>query len=183
MNINIDAIRAGYARHAEGMPPPPPVRAHKAPSPLVRGCTKAIRQAEIDVANARSAADIAAAEAEAKAQALDAIVDQAIEQHGRQRCLSSCGRIQRIVAAYFNISVDNILSTRRSAELMVPRQIAIYLSSQTTRLSLVQIGRQFERDHTTVIHAIHRVKDRISVDEEFCARVAELRTMVERGLS
>ena len=51
-------------------------------------------------------------------------------------------------------------SARRAREVARPRQVAMYLSKRLTPRSLPEIGRRFGgRDHTTVIHAIKRIKD------------------------
>ena len=65
--------------------------------------------------------------------------------------------IQNIVAAHFNLNIQEMLSPRRSRSLARPRQIAMYLAKQHTTNSLPDIGRKFSnRDHTTVIHAVKK---------------------------
>lgn len=68
----------------------------------------------------------------------------------------SCGCItvkdvQIAVANYFNIDVSEILSQRQDAGVSFPRKAAYYLAKQLTNLSWSQIGRRFERDHSTVM--------------------------------
>ena len=67
-------------------------------------------------------------------------------------------KIQRACAKEFGISLDEMMSKRRSRAIARPRQIAMYLSKMLTTRSLPDIGRRFGgRDHTTVIHAVKRV--------------------------
>lgn len=84
--------------------------------------------------------------------------------------------IQEAVARSFNVSVRDILSARRTANVVLPRQLAMYLARHLTRRSLPDIGRCFgDRDHTTVIHAVRKV-DRLAVtDSALAARIDRLR--------
>ena len=78
--------------------------------------------------------------------------------------------IQRVVAEYFKIRVADLLSKRRSRSIARPRQIAMALAKELTRHSLPEIGDAFGgRDHTTVIHAVNRIKELRSSE----VRVAE----------
>ena len=76
-------------------------------------------------------------------------------------------KIQNIVSNYFNISLSEMLSQRRSRPLARPRQIAMYLSKKMTTRSLPEIGRRFaNRDHTTVIHAVKTISRLSEQDDE-----------------
>ncbi len=67
--------------------------------------------------------------------------------------------IQKLVAAHYNVSRADILSSRRTASVVKPRQIAMYLSKVMTLRSLPEIGRRFGgRDHTTVLHAVRKIE-------------------------
>ncbi len=71
----------------------------------------------------------------------------------------SIDSIQNTVADFFNMTVTDLLSSKRTSDLALARQIAMYLIRQMTSLSLKEIGREFEnRDHTTVLHSIDRVE-------------------------
>ncbi len=68
--------------------------------------------------------------------------------------------IQKLVASHYNISRADILSSRRTANVVRPRQIAMYLSKVLTLRSLPEIGRRFGgRDHTTVLHAVRKIEE------------------------
>ena len=84
--------------------------------------------------------------------------------------------IQTLVASYFNLNLQEMLSPRRSRSLARPRQIAMYLSKQHTTNSLPDIGRKFSnRDHTTVIHAVKKIDELIKKDNEIRQSVADLK--------
>ena len=68
--------------------------------------------------------------------------------------------IQKKVADYFNIRFNDMVSVRRSRIVARPRQVAMYKSKTYTPKSLPEIGRMFGgRDHTTVMHAIKKIKN------------------------
>ena len=88
--------------------------------------------------------------------------------------------IREQVAAEWAVSVEGLMSKRRTKELTVPRQVAMYLIRDLLDLSLVEIGNLFGgRDHSTVIHAINKVEEDIATDDAFRARVALLRAQFE----
>ncbi len=66
--------------------------------------------------------------------------------------------IQEAVARYYSISLDELVGEKRTKRVVVPRQVAMYLSRELTDSSLPVIGRAFGgRDHTTVIYAVQKV--------------------------
>jgi len=84
--------------------------------------------------------------------------------------------IQNIVASYFNLNIQEMLSQRRSRSLARPRQIAMYLAKQYTTNSLPDIGRRFSnRDHTTVIHAVKKIDELIRKDNQIKEDVVEIK--------
>ena len=84
--------------------------------------------------------------------------------------------IQKIVATYFNLNLQEMLSPRRSRSLARPRQIAMYLAKQNTTNSLPDIGRKFSnRDHTTVIHAVKKIEELMKKDNEIRQNVTEIK--------
>ena len=84
--------------------------------------------------------------------------------------------IQNLVAAHYNLNIQEMLSPRRSRSLARPRQIAMYLSKQHTTNSLPEIGRKFSnRDHTTVIHAVKKIEDLIKKDNEIKQSILEIK--------
>ena len=84
--------------------------------------------------------------------------------------------IQNTVATHYNLSIQEMLSQRRSRSLARPRQIAMYLAKQYTTNSLPDIGRKFSnRDHTTVIHAVKKIDELIKKDNEIKQNVNEIK--------
>ena len=88
-------------------------------------------------------------------------------------------KIQNIVSNYFNISLSDMLSQRRSRPLASPRQIAIYLAKKMTTRSLPEIGRRFaNRDHTTVIHAVKTITRLSEQDDEMKNNVIQIKSLL-----
>ncbi len=63
------------------------------------------------------------------------------------------------VAKYYNISAEKLLSNTRSKEMVLPRQVSMYLVRNLTKCTLPEMGRIFSRDHTTVLHSINKIED------------------------
>ncbi len=88
-------------------------------------------------------------------------------------------KIQNVVSNYFNISLSDMLSQRRSRPLARPRQIAMYLAKKMTTRSLPEIGRRFaNRDHTTVIHAVKTITRLSEQDEEMKKNIAQIKSLL-----
>ena len=70
--------------------------------------------------------------------------------------------IQETVAKYFNIDAKDLVGSKKSNDIVFPRQIAMYLCRTVPQLSLPQIGKDFgNRDHTTVMHACKKIENEI----------------------
>jgi len=88
--------------------------------------------------------------------------------------------IQRIVARHYNVSRSDLLSSRRTANVVRPRQIAMYLAKTLTLRSLPEIGRRFGgRDHTTVLHAVRKIESLIGVDNTLAAEIEVLKSQLQ----
>ncbi len=88
-------------------------------------------------------------------------------------------KIQNIVSNYFNISLNEMLSQRRSRPLARPRQIAMYLAKKLTTRSLPEIGRRFaNRDHTTVIHAVKTITRLSDQDDEMKKHINQIKGLL-----
>ena len=80
------------------------------------------------------------------------------------------------VSSYFNISVEDIKGKKRIKAIVIPRQIAMYLSRQITKTSLPKIGKAFGgKDHTTVIHAYDKIKVKLKTDPNIHNSIADLK--------
>jgi chromosomal replication initiator protein len=104
------------------------------------------------------------------------ILKDFINQNNKQINVES---IQNVVAAYFNLNMQEMLSPRKSRSLARPRQIAMYLAKQYTPNSLPDIGRKFgNRDHTTVIHAVKKIDALIKNDNDIKKSVMEIKKKI-----
>src|SRR3990167_9492695 len=77
--------------------------------------------------------------------------------------------IQKKVAEYYSIRISDMHSPRRARNVARPRQVAMYLAKQMPPRSLPEIGKKFGgRDHTTVIHAVKKIEELLSVEKSMC---------------
>ncbi len=88
-------------------------------------------------------------------------------------------QIIKCVAEYYKIKVADLTGRRRTQEVTRPRQIAIYLAKSLTSKSMPVIGREFNRDHTTVIHSIERVQKLLAQDSMLADDLELLRRRLE----
>jgi chromosomal replication initiator protein len=87
-----------------------------------------------------------------------------LRAHGRKLTIDD---IQRRVADHFMLKRDDLLGERRSRDVARPRQVAMFLAKELTQRSLPEIGRRFGgRDHTTVMHAVKKIKELRVTDQE-----------------
>lgn len=95
-------------------------------------------------------------------------------------------KVDRIIDAAadeFGISGIDIRSQRRTADVVLPRQIAMYLAKLLTFKSLPEIGRRLgNRDHTTILHGIRRAEAWIAENPEIRAKVAAIRKKLSAQL-
>ena len=85
-------------------------------------------------------------------------------------------KIQRVVAEYYNVTVDDLKSKKRVASIAFPRQIAIYLSRTLTDESFPRIGMLFGgRDHSTVIHSVDKIQNEIKNNKQLENIINELK--------
>lgn len=88
--------------------------------------------------------------------------------------------IQRTVARQYNVSRSDLLSSRRTANVVRPRQIAMYLAKTLTLRSLPEIGRRFGgRDHTTVLHAVRKIEGLVDSDAALAEEIDLLKRLVQ----
>src|ERR1700675_3368832 len=88
--------------------------------------------------------------------------------------------IQRVVARQYNVSRSDLLSSRRTANVVRPRQVAMYLAKTLTLRSLPEIGRRFGgRDHTTVLHAVRKIEALVTRDVALSEEVESLKRQLQ----
>ncbi len=89
-------------------------------------------------------------------------------------------QIQRTVCEFFDIPEDLLRAKTRKQEIVIARQVAMYLAKDLTNASLKTIGLHFGgRDHSTVIHAYQAVEDRMKTDAQFRLNAQQLKKKLE----
>lgn len=80
--------------------------------------------------------------------------------------------IINVVAEHFNISADDITSTKRNSEFVVPRQIVMYLCRELTDTALINVAKLLnKKDHTTILHGIKKVSTEMEKNEDLSNKV------------
>ncbi|MFQ5657216.1 MAG: chromosomal replication initiator protein DnaA [Candidatus Methylomirabilales bacterium] len=88
-------------------------------------------------------------------------------------------RIQEVVADFYQLKEKELLSKSRHKSVVLPRQVAMYLSRTHTNASLPDIGAQFAgKDHSTVIHACTKVREQMARDDKFRKQVHHLTNLL-----
>ncbi|HEX6021652.1 MAG TPA: chromosomal replication initiator protein DnaA [Solirubrobacter sp.] len=89
--------------------------------------------------------------------------------------------IQERTCATFGVTMEELLSSSRAQPVAWPRQVAMYLSRELTDATLPAIGRAFNKNHTTVMHACRRTAERIAADREAYEAVQRLTNELSGG--
>jgi chromosomal replication initiation ATPase DnaA len=82
--------------------------------------------------------------------------------------------ICKYVGAIYGFTVNDIMSARRTLKLVEARHIACYVSRHATRYSYPQIGRAINRDHSSVIHGVCQIEERIKQGGSFALGVQDI---------
>jgi chromosomal replication initiator protein len=106
-------------------------------------------------------------------RALDRTADERAAAAGAAS--PTLAQIQDAVCAVCGISREELLSSRRSAKVAHARQLGMYLARELTPMSLTEIARGFDRDHTTVLHALRAVEGRLAPGSETAERIHRIR--------
>ena len=87
--------------------------------------------------------------------------------------------IQKKVSSYYNLSLSDMCSSRRSINIARPRQIAMFLCKGLTSYSYPEIGKAFGgKDHTTIIHAVKKIDSMIQIDQKLKKQIFELKESI-----
>ena len=106
--------------------------------------------------------------------AIDALADLINKGVGGEK--NNIQRIQRIVAEYFQISVEDIRSKKRNSNISNPRQIAMYLCRNMTDESFPRIGIEFGgKDHSTVMHSVEKIEKEIKANKDLANVIEKLK--------
>ncbi|MDD3705795.1 MAG: chromosomal replication initiator protein DnaA [Clostridiaceae bacterium] len=87
--------------------------------------------------------------------------------------------IKDVVGNYYNITIEDFKAKKRSKSIVLPRQIAMFLCRELTDLSLPRIGEEFERDHTTIMHAYEKISSDMNIDAQLKSVLEELKSKIE----
>ena len=96
-----------------------------------------------------------------------------------KRLAININTIKKIVGKHFKINMEDFSSKRKTQSIAWPRQIAMFLANDLTDMSLPEIGREFNRDHSTVVHARDLVKEKIKNDPFFAAEINQILTDIK----
>jgi chromosomal replication initiator protein len=94
--------------------------------------------------------------------------------------LISIDLIQKVVSAFFNVKVSDLKAKRKYKGYVLPRQVGMYLSRKMTDASLLEIGDKFGgKDHSTVLHSIKKIEEKISKDPSFKETIDNLQGKIK----
>ena len=89
-------------------------------------------------------------------------------------------KIQKVVAEEYNLTVKDLKVKKRTNQLAMPRQIAMYLARSLTDMSTTEIGDTFGgRDHTTVMHAYNKIAKKVNDDAWFAAEINKIIKLIK----
>ena len=92
----------------------------------------------------------------------------------------SIDSIQKIVSTFYNIKISDLKVKRKYKGYVLPRQIAMYLSRKMTTASLIEIGDKFGgKDHSTVLHSIKKIEEKILQDPSFRETIENLQGRIK----
>ncbi len=108
------------------------------------------------------------------------VMSQSISLDRREVSMES---IQQVVAREYNIDVSQLRSSTRRADVVLPRQIVMYLTKKHTEHSLGAIAARLGRkNHTTVMHGVRAIEDRMSIDEAFRRSMQQLEQQILKAV-
>jgi chromosomal replication initiator protein len=108
--------------------------------------------------------------------AMEALTDAAI---GARRAQTTPAGVVDAVAEGYGVTLRELRGRLRTKEIVLPRQVAMYLLREETEASLVDIGRELgDRDHTTVMHGIKQIERMITNDAALRSRVMAIREAI-----
>lgn len=92
----------------------------------------------------------------------------------KERKLIDTDHIIETVAQNYSMKKEEILSKSRKKEIVLPRQIAMFLARELTNESLMKIAKTFKRDHTTIMHGFDKIDEKRKEDKSFDSLLNEL---------
>ena len=98
-------------------------------------------------------------------QILSHLLKDFIEKEKTQKKVT-VEEIQKAVAQKYNVTMPQMLSAERTASLVTPRQLAMYIAKKFTNKSLPEIAKNFDKTHATIIHGVKTITKRLDVESE-----------------
>ena len=98
--------------------------------------------------------------------------------HSSVYITNSVAKIAKAVADYYDLTVENLKSKKRTANINKARQIAMYLCKMTTEETIEKIGLEFNRDHSTVIHACNVIEEEYKEKEELRDQIKAIKEKI-----
>lgn len=87
--------------------------------------------------------------------------------------------IKEKVAHYYGVRINDLSAKKRHQSVALPRHVAVYLCRQLTNLSLPEIGKHFNRNHTTVLYSCRLIEDMVKKDKNFLDQVHHLEMRIK----
>ena len=92
----------------------------------------------------------------------------------------SIDEIQTQVSKFYGVTVKEIKSTKRNQNIVLARQVAMYLAREMTDNSLPKIGKEFGgRDHSTVLHAYNKIKNMLAQDDSLRIEIETIKNKIK----
>jgi chromosomal replication initiator protein len=145
---------------------------------IARNCTSSVREIEGALIKLLAYASLTRREINVQLarEALGGVLRSDSPGDGASGGARTADAVRRRVAEAWGVTPEMLQSKKRTKDLTVPRQVAMYLIKETLGTSLVEIGKAFGgRDHSTVIHSISKVEEDMAADAGFRRRVDEIR--------
>ncbi len=111
---------------------------------------------------------------------IDMVRDVTTQVIGIVDSIVTASMVCELVSSQYGVSLEDMSSRSRKRDICIPRQVAMYLSRKYTEDSLVDIGKIFNRDHATVLHAIEVVSQRVRRDGAMRAQLELLGDKVQQ---
>ncbi|EFY03822.1 chromosomal replication initiator protein DnaA [Streptococcus dysgalactiae] len=105
---------------------------------------------------------------------------RARKQDGPKMTVIPIDEIQTQVGKFYDVTVKEIKATKRTQDIVLARQVAMFLAREMTDNSLPKIGKEFGgRDHSTVLHAYNKIKNMISQDESLRIEIETIKNKIK----
>ncbi|MGG6798343.1 UNVERIFIED_CONTAM: chromosomal replication initiator protein DnaA [Streptococcus canis] len=105
---------------------------------------------------------------------------RARKQDGPKMMVIPIEEIQTQVGKFYGVTVKEIKATKRTQDIVLARQVAMFLAREMTDNSLPKIGKEFGgRDHSTVLHAYNKIKNMISQDESLRIEIETIKNKIK----